>query len=167
MLLVSSCSCIYPIRWSQVLSWELRCSWSSADRRCSNYIWVINNFIAYLSASYIRDLTVFMWFLWDIFITLFVFGRYYPLWLHMYILKTVDNKCIISIGNAVLFQIRLCYCIFPECFCFYSSLPGQMADISPTVFSAAFFVNEDFCILIKTSLKFLPRRPINPNSAFV
>ena len=23
-----------------------RCSWNSADRRCSNYIWVINNFIA-------------------------------------------------------------------------------------------------------------------------
>ena len=26
---------------------EWRCSWSSADRRCSNYIWVIKNFIAY------------------------------------------------------------------------------------------------------------------------
>ena len=24
-----------------------RCSWSSANRRCSNYIWVINKFIAY------------------------------------------------------------------------------------------------------------------------
>ena len=47
MLLVSSCSCLCPIHWSQVLSWEWRCSWSSADRRCSNYIWVINNFIAY------------------------------------------------------------------------------------------------------------------------
>ena len=43
MLLVSSSSCLYPIRWSQVLSWGWRCSWSSADRRCSNYIWVINN----------------------------------------------------------------------------------------------------------------------------
>ena len=41
-----------------MLSREWRCSWSSADRRCSNYIWVINNLIAYLSASYIRDLTV-------------------------------------------------------------------------------------------------------------
>ena len=58
MLLISSCSCLYPIRWSQVLSWEWRCSWSSADRRCSNYIWVINNLIVYLSATYIRDLTV-------------------------------------------------------------------------------------------------------------
>ena len=58
MLLVSSCSCLYPIRWSQVLSWEWRCSWSSADRRCSNYIWVINNFIAYYGATYIRGFTV-------------------------------------------------------------------------------------------------------------
>ena len=57
MHLVPSCSCLYPIRWSQVLSWEWRCSWSSVDRRCSNYIWVINNSIAYQSASYIRDLT--------------------------------------------------------------------------------------------------------------
>ena len=47
MFLVSSCSCLCPIYWSQVLSWEWRCSWSSADRRCSYYIWVINNFIAY------------------------------------------------------------------------------------------------------------------------
>ena len=41
-----------------VCNGEWRCSWRSADRRCSNYIWVINNFIAYSSASYIRDLTV-------------------------------------------------------------------------------------------------------------
>ena len=61
MLLVSSCSCLYPFRWSQVLSWEWRCSWSSADRRCSNYIWVINNLIACLGASYIRDLTVYIY----------------------------------------------------------------------------------------------------------
>ena len=47
MFLVSSCSCLCPIHWSQVLSQELKCIWSSADRRCSNYIWVINNFIAY------------------------------------------------------------------------------------------------------------------------
>ena len=33
--------------WSQMLSRERRCSWSSADRRCSNYIWLIDNFIAY------------------------------------------------------------------------------------------------------------------------
>ena len=38
MFLVSSCSGLCPIHWSQVLSWEWRCSWSSANRRCSNYI---------------------------------------------------------------------------------------------------------------------------------
>ena len=59
MFLVSSCSCFCPIHWSQVFSREWRCSWSSADRRCSNYIWVINNFIAYKCAYYIRDLTVY------------------------------------------------------------------------------------------------------------
>ena len=41
-----------------MLSREWRCSWSSADRRCSNYIWVIDNFIAYYGTTYIRDLTV-------------------------------------------------------------------------------------------------------------
>ena len=60
MFLVSSCCCLCPIHWSQVLSWEWRCSWSSADRRCSNYIWVTNNFIAYKGVSYIRDFTVFI-----------------------------------------------------------------------------------------------------------
>ena len=39
---------ICPIQWSQVLSRERRCGWSSADRRCStNYIWVISKFMAY------------------------------------------------------------------------------------------------------------------------
>ena len=41
-----------------MFSREWRCSWSSADRRCSNYIGVIDNFIAYWGASYIRDFTV-------------------------------------------------------------------------------------------------------------
>ena len=58
MFLVSSCSCPCPIHWSQVSSREWICSWSSADRRCSNYIWMINNFIDYQGASYIRGLTV-------------------------------------------------------------------------------------------------------------
>ena len=40
------------------LSREWRCSWSSADKRCSNYIWVVNNLIAYKDEPYIRDLTV-------------------------------------------------------------------------------------------------------------
>ena len=58
MFLVSACSCLCAIYLSRVLSRDRRCSWSSADRRCSDYIRVINNLIAYLSASYFRDLTV-------------------------------------------------------------------------------------------------------------
>ena len=42
MFLVSSCSCRCPVHWSQVLSREWRRSWSSANRRCSGYIWVIS-----------------------------------------------------------------------------------------------------------------------------
>ena len=40
------------------LSRGWRCSWSSVDRRCSNYIWLIINFIAYWGASSIRCLTI-------------------------------------------------------------------------------------------------------------
>ena len=47
MFFVSSFSCLCSIHWSQVLSREWRYSWSNADRRCSNYIWMINDFIAY------------------------------------------------------------------------------------------------------------------------
>ena len=36
---------LMPIQWCQLLSREWRCRWSSADRRCSKYIWVIDNFI--------------------------------------------------------------------------------------------------------------------------
>ena len=50
MILVSSCRCLCPIHWRWVLSREWRCRWSSADRRCSNYIWVILNLIAYWGA---------------------------------------------------------------------------------------------------------------------
>ena len=48
MFLISFCSCLCTIHWSQVLSRKWRCSWSSANRRCSNYIWVINNFYCLL-----------------------------------------------------------------------------------------------------------------------
>ena len=58
LILISSCSCLWPIQQNQVLSWEWRCSWSSADRQCTNYIWVINNFIAHYGASYIKGLMV-------------------------------------------------------------------------------------------------------------
>ena len=57
MILVSSCSCLCPLHWNQGLSREWRCSWSSANRRCSNYIWVINDYIAYKGVAHIRGLT--------------------------------------------------------------------------------------------------------------
>ena len=56
LVLYSGCLCQIP--WSQMLSREWRCSWSSADRRCSNYIWVTDNFIAYQGAAYVRGFTV-------------------------------------------------------------------------------------------------------------
>ena len=58
MFLVSSLSWLCPIHWCQVLSPVWRCSWSSADRRCSNYIWVINKLIAYQDAYHMRGFTV-------------------------------------------------------------------------------------------------------------
>ena len=58
MILISSCFCLCPVHWNQMLSREW-CSWSSADRRCSNYIWMINNLVAYLGVTYIRDLTIY------------------------------------------------------------------------------------------------------------
>ena len=53
MLLVFYCSCFCPSHWCQVLSREWRRRWNSADRRCPNYICVINNYIHYLGWSYI------------------------------------------------------------------------------------------------------------------
>ena len=35
---ISSCSSLCPIHWSQVLSRQWRCSWSSIDKPSSNYI---------------------------------------------------------------------------------------------------------------------------------
>ena len=61
MILDSSCSSLCPIHWNQRLNREWRYSWSSADRRCSNYIWVINDYILYKGASYIRGFMVYIW----------------------------------------------------------------------------------------------------------
>ena len=58
MFLISSCSRLCPNHWSRVFSQEWRCSWISAARQCSKYIWVINNSIAYWGVTYIRGLTV-------------------------------------------------------------------------------------------------------------
>ena len=51
------------IDWSQLLSREWRCSWSSADRRYSNYIWVSKQCYCLQGCDlyYIRGLTVSTW----------------------------------------------------------------------------------------------------------
>ena len=60
MFLASSCSsCLCTVHWSQVLSQEWRSSWSSSESRCSNYIWVITNFITW-GVTYIRYLAIIM-----------------------------------------------------------------------------------------------------------
>ena len=59
MFLVLSCSCLCAIHWSQTLSREWRCGWNSTDRWCSNYIWVISNFIACQDAAYIIEVLPF------------------------------------------------------------------------------------------------------------
>ena len=57
MFLFLSCNCLCPIHWSQALSQKWRCSGSSTNRRCSNYIWVRDTFFTYWSATYIRGFT--------------------------------------------------------------------------------------------------------------
>ena len=42
-----------------------------------------------------------------------------------------------------------------------------MAAILKTIYSDAFFVKEKICILIKISLKFVPKGPIDNNPALV
>ena len=82
MFLILSGSCFCPIHWSQVLSWEWRCSWSSADRRCSNYIWVIDHFIAYQVTIYMIGLTVCSLLYCKNYKSIQVMFLYIPWWCH-------------------------------------------------------------------------------------
>ena len=50
---------------------------------------------------------------------------------------------------------------------FNSSPPGQNGRHFADDIFRCIFVNENFCILIKISLKFVPRGPVDNNSAFV
>ena len=54
MLFVQSCNCLCQTHISQVLSRQWRCSSSRTDRRCTDYIWLINTYIT----NYIRDLMI-------------------------------------------------------------------------------------------------------------
>ena len=68
-----------------MLSREWRCSWIRADRRCSNYIWVINNFIALSWVSYIRCLTVYPpWLLPWYMIAPMLLGQPWRIWVNLH-----------------------------------------------------------------------------------
>ena len=62
------CSCLCPIHWSQMLSREWKCSWSSACQRCSNYIFILDLTSEWSTIllptkvqTYIRGLTVYIY----------------------------------------------------------------------------------------------------------
>ena len=59
MSLASFCNCLCRNYWKHMLSQEWRWSLSSADKRCSSYIWMINSFIAHQCATCIRGFTVY------------------------------------------------------------------------------------------------------------
>ena len=154
MFLVSSCSCLCPIHWSHMSSWEWRCRWSSADRRCSNYIWAINNFIAYQGESYIRDFTV----RFPVFTSLSsdLYMAYY-------------NKFYLGIcGNMVLLWTQTCFVYQFEESQFVNTLrPRQNGRHFADDIFKCILLNENVWITIKNSLKFVPKGPINNMPALV
>ena len=91
-----------------MLSQEWRCSWGSADRRCSNYNWVIDNFYCLLRCVYIRDLTVFRF--RGIQRRRRFRPRYFMIWdelattLFAHLLELAGHKYSITIGQTSLTQ---------------------------------------------------------------
>ena len=99
---------------------EWRCSWSSADTRCSNYIWVISKFIAYEGEAYIRGLTVIIMIVFCFrkplsymcFHTSYVwhiscFGMFYHGAIHMYISLRTDDTDNTFINNCFWINTQL------------------------------------------------------------
>ena len=141
MFLVSSCSCLYPIHWSQVLSGEWRCRWSITDRRCSNYIWVMPTSVAYIGC-----LRVFV--NWKLVISL-IFFRLKQL-LHPAVVVKNVSQLSTTRGNGIVdwahWDTRL------KLFTHFGQ--NKMAVIEDNIFLRIFF-NEYFCILIEISLRVL------------
>ena len=143
MILVSSYSCLCPNHWKQVLSWEWRCSWSSVDRRCSNYIWVINNFIAHYGASYTRGWTIHVVFPFNFMIALIC----------PWTLQWLGAKCnrAASSRNSLFNTLR----------------PRQDGRHFADDSFKFIFLNEYVLISMKISLEFVPKGPINNIPALV
>ena len=115
MFLVSSCNCLRSTHWSQVLSWEWRCSWSSAYRRCSNYIWVINNFIAYKGATYMKGFAVSSW---------------RPMALP--VAKVLNEQCILCTKRRWEYQAANLYVYKVSCICY--AFMHMISDIEQSCF---------------------------------
>ena len=98
MILVSSSICLCPIYWSQVLSREWRCSWSSADRWCSNYIWAINNLVAFTTCLILET-----W--WYILCSKTYSGFGNVLWSRASSRKVARGACICETGLLMIFIV--------------------------------------------------------------
>ena len=139
MFLVSSCSCLCPIHWSQVLHLEWICSWSRVDRWCFNYIWVTNNFIAW-GAAYIRGLGIFEMpsIIWSHSIRIFKCIRISELqsyWaidkILLYLSVCVHISYVVQLGSPREIWMRLSKCNFQLCLSnwylqFYGNTLGWM-----------------------------------------
>ena len=119
MFLISSCRCLCPIHWSLVLSQEWRCSWSSTDSRCSNYSWMIINFIAYQGATYIRGLKVyFMIFLkTDVMPVLKMYPSIPLLWLYALWCSYLFYYMLLWYSNHWYCDLNSSRCLDSTCLC--------------------------------------------------
>ena len=98
MFFALSCNCLCPIHWSQKLSREWRCSWIIADRRCSNYIWMINNLLPTMMRLILRvDGTLFSLALCNL--SSIALTWEYPVMLHCTMIVYDHNltKCMVKI----------------------------------------------------------------------
>ena len=73
-----------------------------------------------------------------------------------------SEECII-VYNAFLMMLKKQCTTYP----INSSPPGQNGRHFADIIFRCIFVNEKFCILIKISLKFVPKGPIDNYPAFV
>ena len=137
-----------------MLSRVWRCSWSSADRRCSNYIWVIDNFIAYWGASYIRGFTVIVEF-WNCIIVILnncncCFSVHFfsnkLMWNSVETWFLWTGATIPTFGTFNLLKLNL-----------------NLHIVTDHIFKLI-FLN---CILVQISLKYVPEGPIDNKPALV
>ena len=138
MILISSCNCLCPIHRNQMSSREWRYSWSSADRRCSNSILVISNFIAYSGALFNRGVAVYIFSL-----NIYLLGSTFHVCSYLYVYQhKLDNLGNNNYVRIIMERAALDY----KC-----PLHGQLSTL-PAVMDA--FVGEmlNACLLQKKSV---------------